>query len=245
MKKHDAIIDFPLDKSTSLPRWLARSTVALVLGLTLASVASASVVFLQAPAAGNDAFPSTSAAQSADDFALSADALVSGVVWWGAYSAAPATLPLDEFRVRFSADDGSGRPTIIPMAEFTHVPTRTPTSLTDISGAAVYHYELGVPSALTLAGGSTFYLSVVNDFDVGDPNANWYWLLSDATGDNFYRAASGDPWDKDTSGNFSFAITADGGTPIPLPGTLLLLLSGLAGLSLTSTGFVRKACKSA
>ena len=244
MKNHDAMTDFLRERNPHLPQRLARSTVALVLGLSLASVASASVVFQQAPLAGNDAFPSISAAQSADDFVLPANALVSGVVWWGAYSAAPAALPIDAFRVGFSADDGTGRPAVNPMAEFTQAPTRTTTSLTDITGAAVYRYELGLPGALPLAGGSTFYLSVVNDFDVGDPNANWYWLLSDATGDNFYRAASGDPWDKDMSGNFSFVI-ADGGTPIPLPGYLLLLLSGLAGLSLTSTGFVRRARKSA
>lgn len=233
MKKCHAMLDFLREGSPCLPRLVARSTVALVLGLSLVNGASAGAIFVQSPVDSNDAFPSSSAAQSADDFLLSANALVSGVVWWGAYSAAPATLPLDEFRVGFSADDGTGRPAINPLAEFTQAPTRTTTSLTDISGAAVYRYELGLPGALSLAGGSTFYLSVVNEFDIVDPNANWYWLLSDATGDNFYRAASGDPWDMDMSGNFSFAINADGGTPVPLPATLLLLLSGLAGLSLT------------
>jgi hypothetical protein len=232
MKKYHAMLDFLRESSPRLPRSVACSTVTLVLGLSLANGASAGAIFEQSPVGGNDAFPSVSAAQSADDFVLSANTLVSGVVWWGAYSAAPATLPLDEFRVGFSADNGTGRPEINPMAEFTQAPTRTATSLTDISGATVYRYDLGLPGALSLSSGTTFYLSVVNEFDIGDPNANWYWLLSDATGDNFYRAASGDPWDMDMTGNFSFAINADGGTPVPLPGTLLLLLSGLAGLSL-------------
>lgn len=246
MKKCNARLDFLREGSLRLLRLIARSTVALVLGLSFASGASASVIFEHSPVGGNDAFPSTSAAQSADDFVLLANALVSGVVWWGAYSAVPATLPLDEFRVGFSADDGTGRPAINPLAEFTQAPTRTTTSLTDISGAPVYRYELGLPRPLSVSGGTTFYLSVVNEFDIGDPNANWYWLLSDASGDNFYRAASGDPWDKDTSGNFSFAINANAGTPVPLPGTLLLLLSGLAGLSLKGllSGRARRAGES-
>ena len=41
-----------------------------------------------------------------------------------------------------------------------------------------------------------------------------------------------DPWDTDASGNFSFAISADASMPVSLPGTLSLLLSGLAALSL-------------
>lgn len=232
MKKCDAMIDYPDDGRSGVLRLIGDAAVMFFLGLFLARAASAGTVFAQPPAGGNDAFSSIFAAQSADDFVLSANTAVSGVVWWGAYSAAPATLPTDAFRVRISVDDGTGRPTIDFMAEFTQAPTRTPTSLTDVSGADVYRYELGLPALLPLAGGKTFYLSVVNEFDIGDPNADWYWLLSDAAGANYYRAASGDPWEKDASGNFSFAINADSGTPVPVPGTLPLLLSGLAGLRL-------------
>lgn len=232
MKKYGAMIDFLRGRSSALPRLIAGSAVTVVLGLGLANGASAGVVFQQSPVGGNDAFPSVSAAQTADDFVLSANTWVSGLVWWGSYSKAPATLPVDAFRVRISADDGTGRPAIAPLAEFTQTPTRTPSSLADVTGADVYRYEMALPSALALAGGTPLYLSVVNQFDVGDPDANWYWLLSDAVGVNFYRAASGDPWVKDTSGNFSFAISADAPMPVPLPGTLSLLLSALAALSL-------------
>ncbi|MCM8620306.1 MAG: hypothetical protein NFW16_00885 [Candidatus Accumulibacter sp.] len=246
MKKYGAMIDFLRGSNSGLPRLIGGSAVTLVLGLCLADGASAGVVFQQSPVGGNDAFPSISAAQTADDFVLSANTSVSGLVWWGSYSKAPATLPADAFRVRISADDGTGRPAIAPLAEFTQTPTRTPSSLADVTGADVYRYEMALPSALALAGGTPFYLSVVNQFDVGDPDANWYWLLSDAVGVNFYRAASGDPWDKDTSGNFSFAISADAPMPVSLPGTLSLLLSGLAALSLvgrrTGTSLMRDPC---
>jgi len=72
---------------------------------------------------------------------------------------------------------------------------------------------------------------VVNQFDVGDPNAVWYWLLSDATGENFYRSVDGDPWLSDPTGNLTFQVIGNPGTAIPLPCSLLLLLSGLAGLN--------------
>lgn len=231
MKTYDAMIDFLRGSRSGLPRLIGGSAVALVLGFCLASGASAGVVFEQSPVGGNDAFPSIYAAQTADDFVLLANTPVSGLVWWGSYSKDPATLPADEFHVRVSADDGSGRPAIDPFTEFTQTPTRTPTLLADISGAAVYRYEMVLPSPLILAGGSTFYLSVVNQFDIGDPNANWYWLLSDTVGANFFRAASGDPWDKDMTGNLSFTVSAGAPIPASLPGTLSLLLSGFAALS--------------
>lgn len=231
MKTHDAMSNFLRGGRSGLPRLIGGSAVALVLGLCLASGVSAGVVFEQSPVDGNDAFPSISAAQTADDFVLSANTAVSGLTWWGSYSDSPANLSPDSFRVRISADDGSGRPAIDAMAEFTQAPTRSLTSLVDVSGAEVYRYEIALANSLALAGGTTFYLSVVNEFDISDPNANWYWLLSNAVGSNFFRAASGDPWDEDTTGNVSFAISANGAAPVPLPGTLLLLLSGLAALS--------------
>lgn len=231
MKKYDAMIDFVRGSSSGLPRLIGGSAVALVLGLCLATGTSAGVLFEQSPVDGNDAFASISAAQTADDFVLSANTAVSGLIWWGSYSDNPANLSPDSFRVRISADDGFGRPAIDPMAEFTQAPTRSLTSLVDVSGAEVYRYEIALANSLALAGGTTFYLSVVNEFDIRDPNANWYWLLSNAVGTNFFRAASGNPWDEDTTGDFSFAVTANAATPVPLPGTLLLLLFGLAALS--------------
>lgn len=156
---------------------------------------------------------------------------MSSLIWWGSYSDDPSNLPADAFHVRLFADNGFGRPATTPTDEITQAPMRTPTTLVDITGAVVYRYEIALLNPLTLTGGTPFYLSVINLFDIGDPNASWYWLLSDDIGANFYRAASTDPWQQDTTGNFAFAI-ATTTTSIPLPGTLVLLLPGLIGLGL-------------
>lgn len=240
MKKHDAMIaisDLLRGSRSGLPRLIGRSAVALALGFCLSSVASADMVFRQLPGDGNDAFSSISAAQTADDFLLAANAAVSGLVWWGSYSEDPGTLPPDEFFVRVSAGDGTGRPAVDPMAEFTQTLTPTLTSLADSLGFAVYRYEMTLPKALPLPGGTAFFLSIVNQFDINDPRANWYWLLSDDVGANYFRAGSKDTWATDMTGNFSFAINAGAPTSAPLPGTLSLLLSGLTALTLVGTGW--------
>jgi hypothetical protein len=100
----------------------------------------------------------------------------------------------------------------------------------DVAGAKVYRFEIALPNPIALVGGTPYYLSVVNLFDIGDPNAAWYWLLSDDSGVNFFRVVSDDPWQPDMTGNFSFAIAT--ATSVPLPGTLALLLPGLIGLGL-------------
>lgn len=231
MMKYNALADFMRDSSTGLLRRTGNLGLAAAVGLVLATGANASVVFEQSPVNGNDAFPSGSSGQSADDFVLAASTSISSLVWWGSYLKPPTNLSADEFRVSISSDDGSGHPAMAPTVEITQAPTRTLTSLLDVADAEVYRYELALARSLILAGGTTFYLSVVNEFDLFDQNA-WYWLLSDAVGTNFYRAASLDPWENEDTGNLAFAMDGTTAMPVPVPGTLLLLLSALAGLSL-------------
>ncbi len=57
--------------------------------------------------------------------------------------------------------------------------------------------------------------------------------LFDKTGARVYRFFDGDPWLSDLNpptGNLAFQVSGGPGTAIPLPGSLLLLLSALAGL---------------
>lgn len=210
---------------------IARALMPVTIAASLVGAASAAVVFEQLPADGNDAFASISAEQSAAGFTLSTTTAVTTLTWWGSYSQDPATLLADAFSVRIFADDGSGAPEATPIETISQQPTRSSTALLDQTLAPVYRFDLAL-APLTLVGGTDWYLSVVNQFDIGDPNAVWYWLLSDTTGENFYRFVDGDPWASDLAGNLAFQVSGNSGTPIPLPGSLLLLLSGLAGLNL-------------
>lgn len=212
---------------------VGRAVVPVVLGVSLIGPASAAVVFGRLPVDGNDSFLSISAAQSADGFTLSATTEVTGLTWWGSYSQDPATLPADKFVVRIFADDGSRKPEIKEMEQYSQEPKRSAEGLlVDKTGAQVYRFDLAVAPVL-LGRASTWYLSVVNQFDVGNVNAEWFWLLSDSdtTSENFYRSASSDAWLPDPTGNFAFQLTGEPRTSIPLPGSLMLLLSGLAAMN--------------
>lgn len=231
-------------KNTRAGDWragIARTVWPVLLGALVLGEASAAEVFVfdQSPANGNDAFASISAEQSADGFTLSAATSVTGLTWWGSYSQDPTTLPADAFRVRIFADDGSGAPAANPRETIPTVQqlTRSPTALLDRTGAPVYRFDL-VVGPVTLAGATNWYLSVVNEFDVADPDASWYWLLSDTTGQNFYRFVDGDAWSSDLNpptGNLAFQVSGNPVAAIPIPGSLILVLSGLAGLRLMAS----------
>jgi hypothetical protein len=217
---------------------IVRAAVPLVLAFSLVSAAAAVDpvdLYTQWPRNGNDAFASISAEQSADGFLLAASTAVTGLTWWGSYLFDPAPSAADAFSVSISADDGSGRPKVIPRVTITQAPTREFAKIFDVLGAKVYRYDLALATPVLLEGTTNWYLSVVNRFDLDDTKAVWYWLLGDAVGDNaegdsFYRAADLDSWTRETTGNLSFSVSGDPGTQIPIPGTLLLLLCGLAGM---------------
>lgn len=193
--------------------WL--SAALLTAGIALASPGQAATVFEQPPANGNDAYPSISADQSADNFSLGSSLAINTITWWGSYSADPATLPTDQFQVRLFQDN-SGLPQINPYTTLTGTPVRTATP--------VYRYDLTLASPVGLNGGTTYYLSVVNTFDLNNASANWYWLLSDTTGSDYFRASEGYAWQSQSSGNLAFSLD---GTPVPIPAAAWLLISGI------------------
>jgi hypothetical protein len=140
-----------------------------LLGVSLVGAASAEVVFEQSPVTKNDAFASISAEQSADGFRLSATTVVTGLTWWGSYSQDPTTLAADAFSVRIFADDGTGAPaansqrddlatadTLVDRADSTRPVRRSIVSTSSLT-------------PVTLVGAKNWYLSVVNQFDVGIP----------------------------------------------------------------------------
>ena len=202
----------------------------LVAGVGFSDITRAAFTFSQAPVDGNDAFSSISTEQAADDFSLVSSGTVEKISWWGSYASDPLGLPIDIFEVSFFQDNGSGSPAISPFATLTDTVTRTSTGLFEATGAMVYRFDLSVSTPFALTGSTPYYLSVINEFDVITADANWYWLLSDTSGGNYYRFAVNDTWQSDTTGNFAFTLNI--ATAVPEPANLWLFLIGSALLGL-------------
>lgn len=159
---------------------------------------------------------------AADDFVLGAGAnVVRDVHWWGVYS---DNTPLDDFIVRFYADAGG-----VPTAPGTHVyeasvgaANRTSTGLQITGFYDVYAYSVSIPSFVATAG-TTYWLSVVNN---GGPNA-WYWSFDN--GGNGVSTEFGSSW-SNVGDRHAFQLSDD--VPVPEPGTLLLVGSGIVGMAL-------------
>ena len=180
------------------PLNLAARTVAglafgVVLATSMASTASAALLYEQAPVLDN-AFPSSGDpasdalaygnGQLADNFSLAGAALLEKVTWWGVYF---DPMNPDDFRLRLYTDvSGSGN--VLEQVDAGAV-KRTATGTT-LGGSDVYRYELNLPTAINLGAARPYYLFVENH---GGPD--WYWLTGDAGDSEFMgRFADSDHW---------------------------------------------------
>jgi len=183
----------------------------------------AAIVFEQPPANGSDAYPSIPGEQSADDFALPTDMLLNNITWWGGYAEDPAGLPDDQFRVGLFSDNGNEYPEIAPFDTLTNSVSRSLTTLMDANGNSIYQFEMAIANPVHLTAGDSYYLSIVNQFGQDNQNAYWYWLLSNETGNNYYRFSDNSDWGSDPTGNLAFSVST---TAVPLPSAIGFWLIG-------------------
>ena len=168
----------------------------------------------------------------ADDFVLDDDMILTDVHWWGTYwldgSPTPAT---DDFRVELFAGEPDGTPATSPLASFAVGDIgRTDTGNTDFQGNAIYAYSVDLDTPVALAGGTEYYLSVVNN--TANSTALWAWSATDSL-DNlgyFLRNEDSEPWVATVvPSNFAFNLT---GTVVPEPASFTLIGLGLAAIAL-------------
>jgi hypothetical protein len=221
-------------------RTISQSLV-LVCALTWSAATIADPVLVsQEPADNADGLQSVAFddQESADNFALSDAAVVTGVRWWGSFfDDGVSSAATDLFTVTIYGDD-AGLPDTTNPSLFTSVfdasgITRTATLLKDIAEAPVFQFDVSL-AGLALSAGD-FYLSIQYGFDT--TNAEFFWLFSDNQGSNFFRLIPGafELSDGDFAGNLAFAILGEP-TEVPEPGTLSLLLVGLSLLALNAFG---------
>ncbi|MEP4485994.1 MAG: hypothetical protein ABJ013_10225 [Halioglobus sp.] len=152
---------------------IVRCTLFICLYICSKSVVAA-VIFSQAPPSTTGGFVSDFASnftnQQASAFQIASDDSVLSMVVWGRYT--QATLPADNFTVRFFSDN-AGSPQSSPFAEQAVTPiSRTATQLTDPSGATIYQYVIDLPAPVALTGSTRYYFSIVNSTSEAD---KWSW----------------------------------------------------------------------
>jgi hypothetical protein len=198
----------------------------LLVSIPCATTVQATVIFSQPVDAGAVGFISDFGgdAQEADNFVLGSPAVLGTVRWWGGYDS--NDVQTDSFVIRLFDDNGAGLPQIDPFLETPAAPTRQLTGLTDPLGADLYLYSSELAAGVPLAGGTVYYLSIVNDTSAG----NWFWAL-DGIGNDFSREADGLPWEEfPTDGNHAFELSA-----VPEPTTASLWGIGALWLFLLCT----------
>jgi hypothetical protein len=143
--------------------------------------------------------------QSADDFTLSSDSMITAVRWWGIYQGSNIPLESDSFTLRIFADAG-GQPASDPLLTIPvqHI-RRARTGITS-SGYDVYEYNASIAPPIKLAAG-TYWISTINDVEPEEVGVDWLWVLNSATSGNFVaRVNDGAPWEPLHSFSLAFEI---------------------------------------
>lgn len=165
----------------------------------------------------------------ADDFVLGDNAQVSGVQFW-TYERSPGSGNTVDYYL--FADSGWGQPAAAPLASgrVDNV-LKTPDPQARFEDAPGYSYEFSFDGAVTLSGGSTYWLAL----GLPEGGERWWRATQDASGDEAYLGTFADGavgrWFA-AGGNQAFALFGQPVVPVPVPGSLSLLALGLLGLGL-------------
>lgn len=160
--------------------------------------------------------------QRAEDFLLQSSSLVARVNWWGQYAFSNTPQEADDFTLRIFGDLG-GLPASSPLFQFSFGdPGRVDTGVVSY-GSKVYAYSADLPSPVALGGGTTYWLSIVNNTAL-DLNDNWYWQRADMlVGTLVERRADSEQWGGRGDSTLAFNIQ---GAVVPEPATFTLLVAG-------------------
>lgn len=161
-----------------------------------------------------------------ENFTLGAGSLVGGVTWWGGseYYMYPDLTNFAGWEVTLY-DDAGGLPGNVLYTEYFAKAATNPldTGYVGWNGSTVYSHEVSLGSAVSLAGGTQYWISIAADI-IAPGDDGWWWQKSvavDNLGGTFYYP------DGYWTQSYDFDVTF-GLIEVPAPGALALL--GVAGL---------------
>lgn len=167
---------------------------------------------------------------TADDFSLLTDASINGINWYGYFDSEPASLSSISFDIGFHSDDGN-------KPNFSHdyfqslSPIITDSGYTAINGNKIYQFEAALLASFAVDSGERIWLSLADN----DPSTSQFlWSRSSMSGTFAYRNTNPSfisDWSTAYNwGDFSFELIGET-APVPIPATVLLFGTGLAGLA--------------
>ena len=195
----------------------------LFLALLVCAPGFAGVLYDQPLVNGTDGGPFSNDPTQlfANLFSIAGGGVINQAVWYGA---AEANLPFSNFNVEFYADT-AGSPGA-QLAIFTGTPTLVDQGVKDSYGAELFQFTMNF-AGFTASPGTNYFFSAS---DSG--SENFVWALSNLTGHaKFSTSGAAGPWNVDPSRQSNaFTLLNSAGT-VPEPGTLMLVVAGLAGVA--------------
>lgn len=180
----------------------------------------------------NSDFSNQFGGQAADDFVLGADAILTGIGWYGSYLFTDAQPMPDDFTINIYDAVGDMPASLLDTAVFVGEVMRAFTGdivSTEYGDFEMYQYDVDI-SGIALSAGTQYWLSIVNNTSDTPQYGGWAWAYNQESATHRWIEDGGE-WTVYGSGNLAFSLNDDPAV-VPEPSSIALLVAGLFVLGL-------------